>query len=136
MGCWWYMEGTVKPAKGKMEEAAAVLEKYGCYFGNGIEEGTFDLSFSDERGYSFADDLVQELSPLLLEGEIDAHNDDDDTYYRYECSNGRYTFCAGDKFIYYPGYEEDLAEQMPDKIVQAILKKYAKVPDGKKESGV
>lgn len=136
MGCWWDVNGTVKPKKEKMEEAAAVIKKYDCDFGNGIEEGTFDLSFYDERGYGFVDDLVEELSPLLLEGEIDAHNDDDDAYDRYKCSNGGYTFCAGDKFIYFPGYEDDFAEQMPDKIVQAILKKYAKVPDSKKKSGV
>lgn len=135
MGCWWCFDGVVKPADNKMNDVAGVLREYDCDFGSGIEEGTLDISFSDERGYGFVDDLVAELSPLLLEGEIDAHNDDDDTYYRYECSNGGYTCHTGDKFIYYPGYEEDLAEQMPDKIIQAILKKYAKAPDNKKESG-
>ena len=93
MGCWWYIEGTVKPQTGKMDDAVGVLKEYDydCDFGSGIEEGTLDVSFSGERGDSFADDFVAELAPFLQEGEIDVHNDDDDTYYRYECRSGKYT---------------------------------------------
>ena len=126
MGCWWNLDGTVKPQDGKMDEAAKILSEYDCYFSSGIEEGTFDLSFGDERGYSFTDDLAEELAPLLLDGEIDVHNDDDDTYCRYSFHDGRYTFCAGDKFIYFSGFEDDFAETLPDEVVQAVLRKYAK----------
>lgn len=132
MGCWWYIEGTVKPQTGKMDDAVGVLKEYDydCDFGSGIEEGTLDVSFSGERGDSFADDFVAELAPFLQEGEIDVHNDDDDTYYRYECRSGKYTFRAGDKFIYFPGYEEDFAEQLPDEVIQAVLRKHADIqPD-------
>lgn len=136
MGCYWYLDGTVKPRNGKMDEAAKILSEYDCYFSSGIEEGTFDLSFGDERCYSFADDFAEELAPLLLDGEIDVKNDDDDTYCRYSFHDGRYTYCEGDKFICFAGFENDFAETLPDKIVQAVLRKYAKdrpsvkTPDG------
>ena len=66
MGCWWNLDGTVKPQDGKMNEAAKILSEYDCYFSSDLEEGTFDLSFGDERWHSFADDLAKELAPLLL----------------------------------------------------------------------
>ena len=129
MGCYWYLDGTVKPEDGKMDEAAKILSEYDCEFSSGIEEGTLDLSFSGERGYSFAGDLAKELAPLLLDGEIDAHNDDNDTYCRYSFHNGRYTCHTGDKFICFSGFEDDFAETLPDEIVQAVLRKYAAKPD-------
>ena len=158
MGCWWNLDGTVKPQNGKMDEAAKILFEYDCEFDSGLEEGTFDLSFSDERWHSFAGDLAKELAPLLLDGEIDAHNDDNDTYCRYSFHNGRYTchtgdkficfhnddndtYCrysfhngrytchTGDKFICFSGFEDDFAETLPDEIVQAVLRKYAAKPD-------
>ena len=129
MGCYWYLDGTVKPQNGKMDEAAKILSEYDCEFSSGIEEGTLDLSFSGERGYSFTDDLAEELAPLLLVGEIDVYNDDDDTYCRYSFHDGRYTYCDGDKFICFSGFEDDFAETLPDEIVQAVLRKYAAKPD-------
>ena len=126
MGCWWYLDGIVKPRDGKMDEVARILTEYGCYFSSGIEEGTFDIDFSGDRGDSFADDLAEELAPLLLDGEIDAHNDDDDTYCRYSFHDGRYTYCDGEKFVWFHGFEDDFAETLPDKIVQAVLRKYTK----------
>ena len=129
MGCWWNLDGTVKPQDGKMNEAAKILSEYDCYFSSDLEEGTFDLSFGDERWHSFADDLAKELAPLLLDGEIDAHNDDNDTYCRYSFHNGRYTCHTGDKFICFSGFEDDFAETLPDEIVQAVLRKYAAKPD-------
>lgn len=129
MGCWWYLDGTVKPQNGKMDEVAKVLFKYDCEFGSGIEEGAFDVSFSGDRGDSFTDDLADELAPLLLDGEIDAHNDDDDTDCRYSFHDGRYTRHTGDKFICFSGFEDDFAETLPDEIVQAVLRKYAAKPD-------
>ena len=66
MGCWWNLDGTVKPQDGKMDEAAKILSEYDCEFDSDLEEGTFDLSFGDERWHSFADDLAKELAPLLL----------------------------------------------------------------------
>lgn len=126
MGCWWYLDGIVKPRDGKMNEAAKVLSEYDCYFRSGIEEGTFDIDFSGDRVDSFPDDLAEELAPLLLDGEIDAHNDDDDTYCRYSFHDGRYTYCDGEKFVWFHGFEDDFAETLPDEIVQAVLRKYAK----------
>jgi len=122
MGCWWNLDGTVKPQNGKMDEAAKILSEYDCEFSSGIEEGTFDLSFGDERGYSFADDLARELAPLLLDGEIDVHNDDDDTYCRYSFRDSGYTCCTGDKFVWFPGFEDDFVETLPDEIIQAVLR--------------
>ncbi len=124
MGCYWYLDGTVKPEDGKMDEAAKILSEYDCEFSSGIEEGTLDLSFSGERGCSFADDLAEELAPLLLDGEIDVRNDDNDTYYRHFFHNGRYTCHTGDKFICFSGFEDDFAETLPDKVVQAVLRKF------------
>lgn len=132
MGCWWYLDGTVKPQNGKMDEAAKILSEYNCEFSSGIEEGTFDLDFSGDRGDSFPDDLAKELAPLLLDGEIDAHNDDNDTYCRYSFHDGRYTYCDGDKFICFSGFEDDFAETLPDEIVQAVLRKYAAKPDAER----
>ena len=129
MGCWWNLDGTVKPQNGKMDEAAKILFEYDCEFDSGLEEGTFDLSFSDERWHSFAGDLAKELAPLLLDGEIDAHNDDNDTYCRYSFHNGRYTCHTGDKFICFSGFEDDFAETLSDEIVRAVLRKYAATPD-------
>lgn len=129
MGCWWYLDGTVKPQNGKMDEVAKVLFKYDCEFGSGIEEGAFDVSFSGDRGDSFTDDLADELAPLLLDGEIDAHNDDYDTDCRYSFHDGGYTYCTGNKFICFAGFEDDFAEMLPDKVIQAILRKYAAKPD-------
>ena len=129
---WWNLDGTVKPQDGKMNEAAKILSEYDCYFSSDLEEGTFDLSFGDERWHSFADDLAKELAPLLLDGEIDAHkhnNDDDDTYCRYSFRDGRYTCHTGDKFICFSGFEDDFAETLSDEIVRAVLRKYAATPD-------
>lgn len=126
MRCWWYLDGIVKPRDGKMNEAAKVLSEYDCYFSSGIEEGTFDIDFSGDRVDSFPDDLAEELAPLLLDGEIDAHNDDDDTYCCYSFHDGRYTYCDGEKFVWFHGFEDDFAETLPDEIVQAVLRKYTK----------
>lgn len=48
MGCWWYLDGTVKPQNGKMDEAAKILSEYNCEFSSSIEEGTFDLDTMKE----------------------------------------------------------------------------------------
>lgn len=136
MGCYWDIEGTVKPQNGQMQTVAAILKRYECDFMFGIEEGTFDVSFCEERGYSFADDLADELKPYLHEGEINAHDNDQDAYCRYEFYDGECTFRDGEKFIYYKGSAEDFAEQLPDEVIKAVLKKYAKASDNKKESGV
>ena len=126
MGCWWELDGIVKPQNGKMDEAAKILTKYDCNFYNGIEEGTFDLDFSGDCEYSYTDDLAEELAPLLSDGEIDAHNGDNDTDHRYSFRDGRYTYCEGNQFICFPGFEDEFAETLPDKVVQAVLRKYAK----------
>lgn len=142
MGCWWNLNGTVKPQNEKMDEVTKILTKYDCDCSSGIEEGTLDLSFSGYYGYSFADDLVEELAPLLLNGEIDVHNDDYDSDGRFSFHDGRYTYCEGDKYIYFPGFADDFAETLPDEIVQAVLRKYAKdrlsvkTPDGVIEANI
>lgn len=129
MGCYWEIKGTVKPMKGKKDDVADVLRNFECDFSNGIEEGTFDLYLADDSGYGFADDLAEALEPILSEGKIDAENYDDEAYFRYEFSYGRYTYYYGKKFIYYNGFTDDFVDQLPDEVIQAVIKKYAKATD-------
>ena len=123
MGCYWYLEGTVKPQDGHFGDAAKILTEYGCDLSGDSKAGTLNLSFSGERGYSFAHDLAEELAPLLLKGKIDAHVDDTDSYYRYSFRNGIYRFCVGESLIWFRGYEDEFVEALPDKIIYAVLEK-------------
>lgn len=126
MSTYWNIGGTIKPQNGQMQTVAAILKRYECDFISGIEEGTFDVSYCEDQGYSFADDLADELKPFLHEGEIDAHDEDSDSYYRYEFFDGECTFREGEKFIYYKGSAEDFAEHLPDEVIKAVLKQYSK----------
>ena len=129
MGCWWALEGTIKPQNGHLGDVAKILTEYGCELSGDSKAGTLSLSFSGERGYSFTHDIARELAPLLLEGKIDAHGDDTDSYYRYSFRNGICRFCVGESLIWFRGYEDEFVESLPDKIIQAVLEKFTEKCD-------
>lgn len=129
MGCWWALEGTVKPKNGKLGDVAKILTEYGCELSGDSKAGTLNLSFSGERGYCFTHDIAEALAPLLLDGKIDARGDDTDSYYRYSFRNGIYRFCVGESLIWFRGYEDEFVEALPDEIILAVLTKFAEKCD-------
>lgn len=129
MGCYWYLDGVVKPQNGKLGDVAKILTEYGCELSGDSKAGTLNLSFSGERGYGFTHDIAEALAPLLLEGKIDAHGDDTDTYYRYSFRDGIYRFCVGESLIWFRGYEDEFVESLPDQIILAVLEKFAEKCD-------
>lgn len=130
MGCYWEISGDVIAKKGSTEEVVNLLESYGVDIDEDEDE-KISFSFYDHDSYSMPDELDNDLWPILKGGEFTAKSDEENITGRFRYGREPY-YEETTVLEYYPSQIDDFVKTLPKRIVDAVLKEYAK-PAAKKE---
>lgn len=124
MGCYWEISGDVVAKKGSFEEVVDLLESYGIDTDEDEDE-KITFSFYDHDDYSMPDELDNDLRPLVEGGEFTAKSDEESITGRFRYGKKPY-YEETTVLEYYPSEIDEFVESLPQDIIDAVLRKYAK----------
>ena len=132
MGTFWNVDGHVKPVnKEAKTNIIAICKEFDFSFEEHDDEIT--VGFSDDGYYDKIYDFAYNIAPYCISGIIDASDADAEVDIRYIFHNGSAAFAYGERLLYFPGFEEELINQLPEAVIsllksKAIAEANAKLP--------
>lgn len=124
MGCYWEISGDVVAKKGSFEEVVDLLESYGIDTDEDEDE-KISFTYYGSDLYDMPDELDNDLRPLVQSGEFTAKSDEENITgcFRY----GREPYYEETTVLeYYPSEIDKFVETLPQDVIDAVLKEYAK----------
>lgn len=119
----WALDGDVTVKEGKMTEVKEILKDFHCDI-TSQNKNQIIFDFYGETFESRVSGLADFLKDLVIEGTLDALDEDEAAYSTYMFHDGTYDFANGITLVYYPGYADRFVDKLPREIIDDVLKKY------------
>ena len=105
------------------EKAEKLIYDFGCDIRR-PKKNKIVFNFYGETSENKIEGLVFSMKDFVVNGVVDILDDDEDAYSAYIFHNGGCDYANGLPLIYYPGHADLFVEDLPQEIINAVLKKY------------